>query len=310
MEFSNRARELIRQQISEWDLAARNYLSLDKVKVKTFDFGDYHIDVQFNPARIVSSSAKVDARSIETRPCFLCQKNLPPQQRGLPFDDQYMVLVNPFPIFPEHLTIPNLNHTDQRITGNFGSMLGLAASLDDFVIFYNGPKCGASAPDHLHFQAGIKGFLQIEDDFNTKKCCRKVRCLGAVTLSHWPGYQRGVITLNSTDKTELIAIFDQIYSMLHALQPDETEPMLNILALVDHNEWIIHIFPRTLHRPTQYFETGDKQIVLSPASVDMGGVFITPREEDFVRITAEDITDIFRQVCLDPVTVLTLINQL
>ncbi len=310
MKFSKEARELIRQQVSEWDLASRNYLSLDKVEIKTFDFGDYHIDVQFNPARIVSSSAKVDARSIETRVCFLCQKNLPPQQRGLPFDDQYMVLVNPFPIFPEHLTIPNLNHTDQRIAGNFGSMLDLAAGLDDFVIFYNGPKCGASAPDHLHFQAGIKGFLQIEDDFNIKRCCRKVRSLGAVALSHWPDYQRGVITLNSTDKTALIAVFDQIYSQLQSLQPDETEPMLNILASVDHNEWIIHIFPRTLHRPAQYFETGDKQIVLSPASVDMGGVFITPREEDFAQITAEDITDIFRQVCLDPATVLTLINQL
>jgi len=310
MKFSKKARELIRQQVSEWDLATRNYLSLDKVKVKTFDFGDYHIDVQFNPARIVSSSAKVDARSIESRACFLCQKNLPPQQRGLPYDDQYMVLVNPFPIFPEHLTIPNLSHTDQRIAGNFGSMLDLAAGLDDFVIFYNGPKCGASAPDHLHFQAGIKGFLQIEDDFDTKKCCVKVRSLGAVTISHWPDYQRGVITLNSSDKTELVAVFDQIYSKLHTLQPDETEPMLNILASVDHNEWIIHIFPRTLHRPAQYFESGDKQIVLSPASVDMGGVFITPREEDFARITAEDITDIFRQVCLDTESVLTLINQL
>jgi ATP adenylyltransferase/5',5'''-P-1,P-4-tetraphosphate phosphorylase II len=277
---------------------------------KELQRSEYHIDIQFNPERIVSSAAKVDARSIETRPCFLCQKNLPPQQRGLLIDDQYIVLVNPFPIFPEHLTIPNILHTDQRILGNFGSMLDLAAHLDDFIIFYNGPKCGASAPDHLHFQAGNKGFLPIENDFTNEKCCRKVRSIGGVTISHWPDYQRGVISLKSADKVGLIVCFNYIYSKLQNIQPDEAEPMLNILASVDQGEWIIHIFPRTLHRPTQYFETGDKQIVLSPASVDMGGVLITPREEDFIKITEEDVKDIFRQVCLEPGAVLNLINQL
>src|ERR1035437_10234336 len=122
MNFSNQARELIRQQISEWDLAAKNYSSLKNVKVKTFDFCNYNIDIQFNSERILSSSAKVDAQSIEARPCFLCQKNLPCQERWLSFDNKYLVLVNPFPIFPEHLTIPFISHTDQRIFGNFGSM--------------------------------------------------------------------------------------------------------------------------------------------------------------------------------------------
>lgn len=310
MDLSNKAKELIRKQVGEWDLAAKNYEGLGKVKIKTFDFGEYHIDIQFNPERIVSSSAKIDARSIETRPCFLCQKNLPPQQRGLAVDDQYMVLVNPFPIFPEHLTIPNVQHNDQRIIGNFGSMLDLAAGLDDFTIFYNGPKCGASAPDHLHFQAGNKGFLPIENDFRNEKCCLKVRSVGGVSVSHWPDYQRGIITLNSSDRNRLIACFNQIYIQLQIIQPSETEPMLNILASVDRDEWIIHIFPRTLHRPTQYFETGEKQIVLSPASVDMGGVLITPREEDFNKISEEDVKNIFRQVCLEPKVVLALINQL
>jgi len=310
MNFSNKARELIRKQIIEWDLAAKNYGSLGKVKIKTFDFGDYHIDVQFNPERIVSSAAKVDALSIEKRPCFLCQNNLPPQQRGLPIDDQYMVLVNPFPIFPEHLTIPNVLHTDQRIIGNFESMLNLAARLDDFIIFYNGPKCGASAPDHLHFQAGNKGFLPIENDFTNEKCCRKVRSVGGVTISHWQDYQRGIITLNSSDKIGLIDCFNTVYNKLQKIQPGETEPMLNILASFDNGEWIIHIIPRILHRPTQYFGTGDKQIILSPASVDMGGVVITPREEDFIKISEEDVRDIFRQVCFEPKALLTMINEL
>lgn len=310
MNFSNKARELIRNQINEWDLAAKNYSGLRKVKIKTFDFGHYHIDVQFNPERIVSSAAKVDALSIEMRPCFLCQKNLPAQQRGLIVDDQYMVLVNPFPIFPEHLTIPNVMHTDQRISGNFDSMLNLASRLEDFIIFYNGPKCGASAPDHLHFQAGNKGFLPIENDFKNENCSRKVRSVSGVTISHWPDYLRGIITLNSPDKVGLIDCFSHVYSKLQKMQPGETEPMLNILASFDNGEWIIHIIPRTLHRPTQYFGTGDKQIVLSPASVDMGGVVITPREEDFIKISEMDVKDIFRQVCFEPKVLLALINEL
>lgn len=310
MDFSKQARELIREQIGEWDLAAKNYGGLRKVKVKTFDFGDYRIDIQYNPERIISSSAKVDFQSIEARPCFLCQKNLPSQQRWLSFDHEYLVLVNPFPIFPEHLTIPNFSHTNQRIKGNFGRLLDLAAGLDDFVIFYNGPKCGASAPDHLHFQAGNKGFLPIEVDFPSGKCCHVVRHIGRVTISHWPNYQRGIITFNGNDKVGLIDCFNKIYCKLHVLQPDENEPMLNILATFKNGEWIIHIFPRTLHRPSQYFGTGEKQILLSPAAVDMGGVLIIPREEDFNKISKDDVIDILKQVCIDPQTVLTMINQL
>ena len=310
MEFSNQAKKLISDQKNEWDLARKNYEGLKKVKVKTFDFGLYKIDIQFNPERIVSSAAKVDSKSIEARPCFLCQKNLPLQQRGLPFENEYIVLVNPFPIFPQHLTIPALAHTDQRILGNFGSMLDLAEKLTDFVIFYNGPKCGASAPDHLHFQAGNKGFLPIEKDFVNGKCCQTVHQIENVVISYWPDYQRGIITLKSNNKTELINCFEKIYSHLHVLAPHETEPMLNILTSFEQGEWVTHIFPRTLHRPAQYFETGEKQIILSPAAVDMGGAFITPREEDFIKISPDDVQNIFEQVCLNADTVLTIINQL
>ena len=310
MNFSNQAKELIRQQTGEWDLAAKNYSSLKNVKVKTFDFGGYHINIQYNPGRIASSSAKVDAQSIEARPCFLCQRNLLSQQHWLSFDNKYLILVNPFPIFPEHLTIPIISHTDQRIFGNFGSMLELAAQLDDFVIFYNGPQCGASAPDHLHFQAGNKGFLPIEDDFANKKCCYEIRRIKSVTIFHWPDYHHGIITLKGNDKIDLIACFNQIYMQLQVHQPNEVEPMINILISFKNGEWIIHIFPRTLHRPAQYFEKGDQQIVLSPAAVDMGGVLITPRKEDFDKITQGDLIDIFKQVCLEHSIIMKLINDL
>ena len=303
MDISSEAIQLIQDQREEWDLAGKNYESLKKVKVKSFDFGNFKIDVQFNPERIISSSAKVDSRSIEKRPCFLCRENLPPQQRGIAFNNEYNVLVNPFPIFPKHLTIPHFTHTNQRIKGHFGSMLDLSAGLNEFTIFYNGPKCGASAPDHLHFQAGIKGFLPIEKEFKEGRCTQLVKQTRDVSISTWNEYLRGVITLQSGSRNGLIEIFRQIYSQLEAINAGEEEPMLNILATYDDEEWIVHIFPRILHRPEQYFESGEKQILLSPASVDMGGVLITPREEDFNKITQEDVSDIFRQVCMDPIIV-------
>jgi ATP adenylyltransferase/5',5'''-P-1,P-4-tetraphosphate phosphorylase II len=310
MDFSERARALVRDQIGEWDLAGKNYAGLRAIKIKTFDFGDYYVDIQFNPERIISSTAKVDALSIESRTCFLCHENLAAQQQELTFDDEYRILVNPYPIFPEHLSIPNVIHTDQRIHESFGRMLDLAASLTRFVIFYNGPKCGASAPDHLHFQAGTKGFLPIENDFLNEICCREVRRIDSVIIYHWPEYQRGIITLASKNRMHLIDCFNRIYDYLHLVQPDEVEPMVNILALFESGEWVIHIFPRMVHRPSWYFETGDKQIILSPASVDLGGVMITPREEDFNKITEEDVLDIFQQVCYDTQSVLSLINRL
>lgn len=308
MDFSEKARTLIREQTLEWDLAAKNYNGLKQVQVKRFDFVDFHIDIQFNPERIISSAAKVDPISIGTRPCFLCQKNLPSRQKGLTDYPDYLVLVNPFPIFPEHLTIPSLIHTDQRIRENFLNMLDLASRLSGFVLFYNGPKCGASAPDHLHFQAGIKGFLPIEADFRNGKCCHELRRIERVTLYHWTNYLRGIVTITGKYKADLVDCFNLIYNRLVAMEPELDEPMLNILAYFENDEWLIHIFPRTLHRPGQYFESGDKQILLSPAAVDMGGVLITPREEDYLKITREDAVDIFRQVGMNPAEVFQLIN--
>jgi len=310
MDLSEMAGILIRNQICEWDLAARNYTGLKNVRVRDLDFGNYKIIIQYNPERMVSSAAKVDPASIEARPCFLCQKNLPVQQRFLPIDDDFLLLVNPFPIFPEHLTIPAAIHSEQLILGNFERMLEIASQLNEFVIFYNGPKCGASAPDHLHFQAGIKGFLPIENDTFNVSCCVDIRKVGNVAIAHWPDYARGIITLTSDDRKGLSNCFAGIYEQLKAIQPQAHEPMLNILATFNDGVWRIHIIPRTLHRPEQYFETGARRIILSPASVDMGGVFITPRKEDFLKITAGDVTDIFRQVCFEPSVILRLILQL
>ncbi|MBG0859470.1 MAG: DUF4922 domain-containing protein [Bacteroidales bacterium] len=296
--FSDKITGLFSSQLSEWDLAKVNYKQLEKVKTRKLEYDDFEILVQFNPERIRSSAAKVDSKSLGERPCFLCPVNLPPQQRGVAFEDDMVVLVNPFPIFRRHLTIPSYTHSDQRIRNNFMRMLSLAEAIPDFVIFYNGPECGASAPDHMHFQAGNKGFMPIEKDFFTGKNIHLSGKTQSVEIWRWTNYLRGILTLKGSGKEELAGVFDHFLNKFSLLQPGKPEPMLNILAYYSGEGWIVHLFPRKLHRPAQFYAKGSGQILLSPASVDLGGAIITPREEDFDNIKKDDITDIFNQVCI------------
>ena len=310
MNISAQARQLIIEQQNEWELARKNYAGLKKVKTRKLAFDGFDLTVQFNPERIVSSAAKVDAKSIEARPCFLCERNLPEEQRGISVLDNYLILVNPFPIFPEHLTIPHVNHIDQRIASKFEDMLDLAKVLDDFTVFYNGPKCGASAPDHLHFQAGIKRFMPIERDYKKGTFFQDAKTKNGMDIIRWTSYLRSVVTLSGKDKGQLVSTFDQFFKAFKKVQPNEVEPMLNILASWEAGRWAMHIFPRQLHRPWQYFETGEKQIVFSPASVDMGGVLITPRAEDYAKLSMGVVQDIFHQVCLDERLFYTLVSEI
>jgi hypothetical protein len=298
--LSDLALALIEQQIASWELPARNYMALKDIKVKELKVGSLAMKVQFNPSRIVSSSAKVDAKSIRERKCFLCIDHLPEQQKGLLFEGTYLILINPFPIFPKHLTIPALKHTDQRIRLRLGDMLELSRSLYDFVIFYNGPKCGASAPDHMHFQAGNKGFMPLEKDWNKIYRAQTVSIVSQpdMTISRLPDYRHAMLVLESADKKAILTWFEKIYTLLPDLQ-EEPEPMMNLLCRYEEGRWTLWVFPRKLHRPKQYFAEGDDNILISPASVDLGGVFITPLEKDFRKISAVDIEDILGQISLD-----------
>ncbi len=297
--FSKEVETLINDQLKEWDLATINYEGLKLVKTRSLFFsGGTEVKVQVNPERIRSSAAKVDDRSIRARPCFLCQKNLPVAQRGISFGESYQVLVNPFPIFPRHLTIPHQSHTLQRIKGRLGDMMNLARALPDFVIFYNGPRCGASAPDHFHFQAGNKGFLPIEREFMAGENQTTLVDTSALRLSTMDHYLRKTLVLEGTDATETEVWFNLVYDFLEGIQPGEEEPMLNILCSWVENRWQVFVFPRKAHRPRQFYATGEEQILLSPASVDFGGVLITPRQEDYSKLNNEIVEDIFDQVTL------------
>ena len=271
--LKEKVNRLFKEQLAEWDLARKNYQALEQVKTKILIIDNKEYKIQFNPARIISSSAKVDVQSIRERKCFLCCNNLPEEQKGISFKEKYLLLVNPYPIFPRHLTIPLMEHAPQLIASRFDDMLDLAQQLDDYIVFYNGPKCGASAPDHFHFQAGNKGFLPIENDRN----------------------KRNAISIESDNKKELLERFQHIYNNL-PMQSDDAEPMMNILAWYETEKWIVCIFPRKKHRPSCYFTEGETNLLISPAAVDLGGVFITPLEKDFEKITGEDVVRILNEI--------------
>ena len=289
---------LLTEQLVSWETARNNYAALSGVQVKELNVNGILYKVQFNPARIVSSGAKVDAKSIKERKCFLCPANLPAEQKGIPFEGHYNILVNPFPIFPRHLTIPETAHVNQRISPRFGDMLDLAQQLTDYTIFYNGPKCGASAPDHAHFQAGNKGFMPIEQSWR-ELVAGTVADYGQATLWHLNDTPRTTLVIESADRKTAIKLFDIVYHSLD-IQPGEDEPMMNVLGMYEAGKWIVFIFPRAKHRPACYTAEGDANLLSSPASVDLGGVFITPVEKDFIKITAEDIAQILGEVCLSP----------
>ena len=288
--------ELLTEQLASWETARNNYAALSEVQVKELNVNGIPYKVQFNPARIVSSGAKVDAKSIQERKCFLCPANLPPVQKGIPFGGHYNILVNPFPIFPRHLTVSEVEHVDQRIAPRLGDMLDLAEALSAYTIFYNGPRCGASAPDHAHFQAGNKGFMPIEKDWRVQ-VAGKVADYGKATLFYLDDAPRTTLVIESAEKEAAMKLFDAVYRSL-PVKLGEEEPMMNVLAMYEEGKWVVFIFPRALHRPACYTAQGEANLLSSPASVDLGGVFITPVEKDFAKITAEDIAQILSEVCL------------
>lgn len=289
------AKRLFEDQLADWPLVKKNYAALEQIQVKRFVITGNTIKVQFNPARIVSTAAKTDTESIRKRACFLCPENRPAEQEGITIQNKYTLLINPFPIFPRHLTIPTVTHTPQRFDGRFFDFLELAKKLDEYVLFYNGPHCGASAPDHMHFQAGIKGFLPIESEWKEKRspvCSTKQGAIWKINDNLRTGW-----ILEGNDPNGLRSLFNALFCELTVF-PGEQEPRINLLAWYENWEWFIVLFPRRKHRPDCYFVEGEKQRTVSPASVDLGGVFIVPREVDFERITSDEIDEILREVCL------------
>lgn len=297
--LSGKIKALLTQQKETWELLRTGYDSLETVQTRVFDFDNFEVKVQFNPGRIRSTNAKVDAKSIKERPCFLCKENLPEAQRAIKYNDKFIILCNPFPIFPEHFTIPQILHTPQLLVEHLDELAELSKDLSNhFTVFYNGPKCGASAPDHMHFQAGNNDFMPIDSEYENLKDRLLFPTLenNKLKIYYSQQYLRNFISIESIDKESLLVILRQLISLLGDKNSNNEEPMVNVLSSYVNSIWRVIVFPRKSHRPKQFFATDSSKLMISPASVDLGGVLITPREEDFNKITSDDIIDIYEQV--------------
>ena len=281
------------RQLEKWDDARHRFRDLKHVETKKLS---EEVRLQFNPARIVSTGAKIDKKTLGERPCFLCDKNRPKEQMSQQIDERFHLLVNPFPILPVHFTIPARKHQPQAIYKNYGEMHRFLSLHSELMVFYNGPKCGASAPDHLHFQAGTSGILPLQT--NWQRLSRNLTDVISLNDEEKIAVVRDfivpafVIISKSEESDE--TLFHRLYKSM-PMRGDETEPMMNIIAWRKGDEYISVVIPREKHRPEAYFAEGDAQVMVSPGALDMSGLIITPREEDFHKLTEESATTILQE---------------
>lgn len=281
------------RQLEVWTDARHRFRDLKHVETRQFSD---QLKLQWNPARIVSTGAKIDKKTLGERPCFLCDKNCPKEQMSKQIDEKFHLLVNPFPILPVHFTIPARKHQPQLIYKNYGEMHRFISLHSDLMVFYNGPKCGASAPDHLHFQAGTNGILPLQT--NWQRLSRNLTDIISLNDEEKISVVRDfivpafVIISKSAESDE--ALFRRLYKAMPQ-RGDETEPMMNIISWRKGEEFISVVIPREKHRPEAYFAEGDAQFVVSPGALDMSGLIITPREEDFRKLTEEKALSLLQE---------------
>lgn len=281
------------RQLEVWTDARHRFRDLKHVETRQFSD---QLKLQWNPARIVSTGAKIDKKTLGDRPCFLCDKNRPKEQMSKQIDEKFHLLVNPFPILPVHFTIPARKHQPQLIYKNYGEMHRFISLHSDLMVFYNGPKCGASAPDHLHFQAGTNGILPLQT--NWQRLSRNLTDIISLNDEEKISEVRDfivpafVIISKSAESDE--TLFRRLYKAMPQ-RGDETEPMMNIISWRKGEEFISVVIPREKHRPEAYFAEGDAQFVVSPGALDMSGLIITPREEDFRKLTEEKALSLLQE---------------
>ena len=296
------------RQLEVWTDARHRFRDLKHVETRQFSD---QLKLQWNPARIVSTGARIDKKTLGERPCFLCDKNRPKEQMSKQIDEKFHLLVNPFPILPVHFTIPARKHQPQLIYKNYGEMHRFISLHSDLMVFYNGPKCGASAPDHLHFQAGTNGILPLQT--NWQRLSRNLTDIISLNDEEKISVVRDfivpafVIISKSAESDE--ALFRRLYKAMPQ-RGDETEPMMNIISWRKGEEFISVVIPREKHRPEAYFAEGDAQFVVSPGALDMSGLIITPREEDFRKLTEEKALSLLQECGVSEEKMNTIIAKL
>ena len=300
----NSLHRFFNRQMEQWELARNNFRNLYNVEQRSLSIDGNTLRVQFNPARIVSTGARIDKKSIAKRPCFLCRKNRPEEQMTKIIDKDFEILVNPYPILPVHFTIPMRSHQPQAILGCYSEIHRILTSWPELVVFYNGPKCGASAPDHCHFQAGCSGFLPIQTGWQrySRNMTELYSTAEGDSISIINEYPTPALLIRSHSQKTDAELFKVVYKALPH-NPGDSEPMMNLVCWRTEDTFFTVVFARGKHRPDCYPQpegaAEDVSFMISPGALDMAGLIITPRKEDFDRLTAEKAIAILKEVSLD-----------
>lgn len=295
----NDLHRFFKRQLERWTDARQRFRDLSDVAVRELGLGNYFATVQYNPARIRSTAANIDQRSIAERPCFLCEKNRPAEQLVKAAGSRFEILVNPYPILPVHFTIAARKHQPQRILGNYGVFYKLLDEYPEMTIFYNGPESGASAPDHLHLQAGMGVALPLQTSW--QRLSRELEVVvnedeneGLYIVSD---YFCPAFLIRTRRKESGERLFKRLYQAL-PLSPESPEPQMNIVGWRNGEDHLMVVFPRRQHRPACYYAEGGQQLLISPGALDMAGLVITPRKEDFDQLTSERLQEVYNEVSI------------
>jgi Domain of unknown function (DUF4922) len=284
---------LFAEQREGWPMLRDGEASLAHLQRKTLSSDGQSIVVQVNPARRRSTLAKTDSQSVAARRCFLCPDNMPIEERGVTFED-LVIMPNPYPVLPMHCTIAARQHQPQRIAGRIECLLRLAAELGpDLAAFYNGPRCGASAPDHFHFQAASARDISILSQLPAKSAGR--------SLAAKTSFGRNLLIAQNAELSEVGRAVEQAINALREMEQSSDEPMLNLLAYHDGGQYTAILFPRRAHRPACYFATDAEQLLISPAVLEMCGILVATEADHFEQINAEIARAIYREVSISDV---------
>lgn len=299
------------RQLETWPEARSHYRGLRAVKTRSLAVGDASLMVQYNPARAVSTAADVSKAAVSTRPCFLCEANRPSEQMKRDVGGGFQMLVNPFPILPMHFTIAARRHQPQSILQCYGEIHALLEAFPSLMVFYNGPRCGASAPDHMHLQAGTSGVLPLQREWHriSRSLTPIITAGDDESLSVAFGEASPLFAIRTKTASASARLFHRLYNSL-PLRDGETEPMMNIVAWRQGEEYISVVFPRAKHRPGCYYKEGTERLLVSPGAIDMAGIIITVRPEDYARIDATTVAAILREVSLPEEEVLRVVEKL
>ena len=294
---------LLENQKRDWPVIAEGFASLAYAQLREVQCRTYSAWLQFNPKRIISTGAKVDARSINQRPCFLCVENLPVEQQGVLYENEFLLLCNPMPIFSAHFTVSHVRHHPQLIDPFFDKLMQLARDLSpDFTLFYNGAQCGASAPDHFHFQAAPAGKIPIEQEAVQASRREFIKEIEGVAVILLQDLGRTVFAFEGSRAANIMNVLRRQLNKMQTVLNIAEEPKVNILCAYQTPNWRVILFPRRKHRPEVFFRDGEDKVLISPASVDMGGLIVTPVEKDFKAVDANMIEAIYREVSRDEAT--------